>query len=306
MQQGNEKFEAKAYKEALALYLRALYRLRQDPDLAYAIAATYYAMDQHFQAIRHYQRAFRLRPPNRTQLEEYGQSHLDLRLLSRALTVFRHCTHRYTLYPRCYYHKLHTASLLNRRRKALLGMYRDQYNIVTQRTHVQRRGWDMQRFMAWMYKGDRSPTIAHSPAALGLTQHFAWFRFLLRMFPKDKDEVLEESTRLLMQFAKAHPSRKQDAVAFHGLFQIKAGHTSQGRARLKRQRAQRRGAQRKAISTLLAGLRLEAKGRWRQAWRRYASFASRTKPTPRLMRAYLDSFPGPLVPSSPTAPKTTK
>lgn len=185
--QSQAAFQARRYGTARANLREALSLRPNHAPVLLMLGATYHAMERWYQAIRHYRRGFKLGKARREHYEEIADSFLSLKAPELARPFVNQCIATDPLYPRCYYKRLHLASLTKNR--LALAFYREVYKIVRRRTHIQQRRLTLQQFLA-QYFGGKAPLIATYPQAFTCVQHIAWVDFLMRLFPRERQAII--------------------------------------------------------------------------------------------------------------------
>ncbi len=267
-QAGQRFFERRKYKQARNTLRAALSLRHKHASVLYMLGGTYHALEEHYQAIRHYRWALQYGKPSREHLEEIANSYIALKAYKKALPYVERCMSIAPLYPACYYQRLHLAS--RKKNRVVLDFYAEMYRIVKQRTHIARRKWTLQKFLG-SYFSKRAPIISVYPQMFTCRQHLEWASFLLRLFPQDQQAViffsrsgLDTRWQLLKKPTQKMECRYYRAQYFHQIKQHKRSISV-----LQELESQERRHQWLARSYLLHGQILERMGQKKEAQRIY-------------------------------------
>lgn len=208
-QQGQQAFQERQWSQARGYWRDALALQPRNPQVLAMLGATYHALERHYQAIRHYMRAFQYISPAREHLEEVADSYLALQEPGSARSYVEQCIDRDPFYLRCYSKRLHLASLQKNRLE--LALFREWYHIVKNRTHITQRQLSFRAFLA-KYFDQGMPVITRYPQYFTGPQHLSWLGFLLRLFPQDTTHIVAFTEPGLLQRIQSFKKPPQQRV----------------------------------------------------------------------------------------------
>lgn len=226
---GQKQLEDKQYKQALATFKEAWPRMKAHPGIHYALATTYFSLNQFYQSQRLYNMAKKRKAPRDYQLEEMGEVELKLLNYKQAERIFEQCVRQSPFYPRCYYHRIYLASQRGKSFQHMYEMYRDQYLLAKQRADITKRKWRLRKSFEIAYRGRLTSYISRYPQRFRSSEHVAWFGFLLRLYGNDKAGVLEEVEFVLNNLYQREPRARWKAWLFRSAFATHTGFPQKGK-----------------------------------------------------------------------------
>lgn len=276
---GKELFGQRRFQQARDRLLGALQLRHKHAPVLYLLGGTYFAMDEYYQSIRHYEMALQYGSPSREHLQELGSSYIALKSYARALPYVQRCMLIAPLYPACYYKRLHLASF--ERNRKVMAFYREIYRMVKKRTHIQSRKWTLQQFLS-RYFSKRAPMMSLYPNVFGCRQHLEWANFLLRLFPSEQKSVLFFTqtgldTRWKMQ---TKPHKRRDCAYYRAVYFSRFKQYSKSVSLLRRLAQKEKRSAWLSKIYLFHGELLESTGREKRAMKLYKEAKRRLGATP--------------------------
>lgn len=194
-------------KTALALLKSALYKDMDNLYVHMLLGSIYHAQQKNYKAIKHYNFSLRKqkRAPPRVY-QELGDLYLRLHLPAPADRSLRSCVNGYPFQLDCYKARLRAANLFKSKQKFI--MYRDQYVIIRKRSILGNQKLSMPAFFDRFFTSKR-PAIMESPKSFDFPEHLEWFRFMSRLFPERKTQLLYHSSTALRLRRESKPQKTE-------------------------------------------------------------------------------------------------